>query len=172
MIGGGRHRNSIEGRFGPDMMSVFDNWDEFCGLQRASGGTDALDMSSLQTGFRSTANPPSVLTTASMQKRRAWRSLRFLRPLQSLRRALSGPFDDIPIVGTSVDWEVELVAVVGRQADNVLVEDAWSFIAGLTVGQDISDRKLQMAAADSSRSKNRIWVWPDGAVDRHPRRIR
>ena len=60
--------------------------------------------------------------------------------------SLSGPFDDIPIVGTAVDWEVELVAVVGRQADNVLVDDAWSHIVGLTVGQDISDRKLQMAA--------------------------
>ena len=38
-----------EGRFGPDMMSVFDNWDEFCAFAaNITEGTDALDMSSLQ----------------------------------------------------------------------------------------------------------------------------
>ena len=77
--------------------------------------------------------------------------------------SLSGPFDDIPIVGTAVDWEVELVAVVGRQADNVSVDDAWSHIAGLTVGQDISDRKLQMAAGRQfSLGKSRRGFGPMG----------
>ena len=33
--------------------------------------------------------------------------------------SLSGPFDDIEIVGDTVDWEVELVAVIGTRADRV-----------------------------------------------------
>ena len=50
------------------------------------------------------------------------------------------------IAGDSVDWEVELVVVIGRTADAVAEQDAWGYVAGLTVGQFISDRHLQLAA--------------------------
>jgi len=43
-----------------------------------------------------------------------------------------------------VDWEVELVVVVGRRAENVAEEHAWSHVAGVTVGQDLSERAVQM----------------------------
>jgi len=48
--------------------------------------------------------------------------------------------------GGHTDWEVELVAVIGRPAHRVSVEDALSYVAGYSVGQDISERRLQMAA--------------------------
>jgi 2-keto-4-pentenoate hydratase/2-oxohepta-3-ene-1,7-dioic acid hydratase in catechol pathway len=48
--------------------------------------------------------------------------------------------------GGHTDWEVELVAVLGRRAYQVPVEDALSYVAGYAVGQDISERTLQMAA--------------------------
>ena len=74
-----------------------------------------------------------------------------------------GPFDDIEIVGGTVDWEVELVAVIGRRADRVAEADAWSHVAGLTVGQDISDRTLQFAAgAQFSLGKSRRGYGPMG----------
>jgi 2-keto-4-pentenoate hydratase/2-oxohepta-3-ene-1,7-dioic acid hydratase in catechol pathway len=77
--------------------------------------------------------------------------------------SLAGPFDDVELVGTNVDWEVELVAVVGRRADRVAEPDAWSHIAGLTVGQDISDRDLQFAAgAQFSLGKSRRGFGPMG----------
>ncbi|MFI5045005.1 MAG: fumarylacetoacetate hydrolase family protein, partial [Acidimicrobiales bacterium] len=77
--------------------------------------------------------------------------------------SLSGPFDDIEIVGTTVDWEVELVVVIGRRADRVGEADAWDHIAGLTVGQDISDRTLQFAAgAQFSLGKSRRGFGPMG----------
>jgi 2,4-diketo-3-deoxy-L-fuconate hydrolase len=56
---------------------------------------------------------------------------------------ITGPHGDLPIPGDTVDWEVELVAVVGTQASNVSPEQAWSHIAGLTVGQDYSERRVQ-----------------------------
>ncbi|GIF62594.1 fumarylacetoacetate hydrolase [Asanoa ishikariensis] len=56
---------------------------------------------------------------------------------------ITGPHGELPIPGDTVDWEVELVAVVGRRASNVAVDDAWSYIAGLTVGQDYSERRVQ-----------------------------
>jgi hypothetical protein len=33
-----------------------------------------------------------------------------------------------------VDWEVELVVVIGVRAEHVRPGDAWSHVAGLTVG--------------------------------------
>jgi 2-keto-4-pentenoate hydratase/2-oxohepta-3-ene-1,7-dioic acid hydratase in catechol pathway len=77
--------------------------------------------------------------------------------------SLAGPFDDIEIVNGTVDWEVELVAVVGTRADRVGESDAWSHIAGLTVGQDISDRTLQFAAGSQfSLGKSRRGYGPMG----------
>jgi 2-keto-4-pentenoate hydratase/2-oxohepta-3-ene-1,7-dioic acid hydratase in catechol pathway len=59
--------------------------------------------------------------------------------------SLAGPFDDIVLSATgTVDWEVEVVAVIGREAVNVESESAWGYVAGLTAGQDISDREIQM----------------------------
>jgi 2-keto-4-pentenoate hydratase/2-oxohepta-3-ene-1,7-dioic acid hydratase in catechol pathway len=78
--------------------------------------------------------------------------------------ALSGPFDDIEVTGAgTVDWEVELVAVVGARADRVAEADAWSHVAGLTIGQDISDRTLQFAAGNQfSLGKSRRGFGPMG----------
>lgn len=53
---------------------------------------------------------------------------------------------DIPIVGSSVDWEVELVVVISDGGRNIAKEKAWDHIAGISVGQDISDRALQFAS--------------------------
>src|SRR5512135_419557 len=50
----------------------------------------------------------------------------------------------VPLPETSgmVDWEAELVAVVGRSAKNVSVDHALGYIAGYTVGNDLSARDL------------------------------
>lgn len=54
-----------------------------------------------------------------------------------------GPTDDILLATDAVDFEAELVVVMGRQADRVRAADAWDHVAGLTVGQDISARDVQ-----------------------------
>jgi 2,4-didehydro-3-deoxy-L-rhamnonate hydrolase len=58
---------------------------------------------------------------------------------------LVGPTATIELPSASVDWEVELVVVIGRTADRVSEADAWDYVAGLTVGQDISERTVQLA---------------------------
>lgn len=58
--------------------------------------------------------------------------------------AIAGPTDDVPLTGEMVDWEVEIVAVIGRTCSRVPVVGAWDVVAGLTLGQDISDRLVQM----------------------------
>lgn len=58
---------------------------------------------------------------------------------------LVGPTADVELSGDTVDWEVEIVVVVGKGGRHIAESAAWSHIAGLTLGQDISDRKVQTA---------------------------
>ena len=57
---------------------------------------------------------------------------------------LVGPNDDVVLSGPVVDWEVELVAVIGKGGKNIAESSSWSHVAGITLGQDISDRMVQM----------------------------
>ena len=57
---------------------------------------------------------------------------------------IAGPTSEIPVGSETVDWEVELVVAVGRTAHSVGAERAWDHVAGIMVGQDISDRAVQM----------------------------
>lgn len=59
--------------------------------------------------------------------------------------SLAGPVADIPIIADTVDWEVELVAVIGRAGRDIPAERAWDHMVGFCIGQDISERTLQMA---------------------------
>lgn len=45
-----------------------------------------------------------------------------------------------PLGAVQLDWEVELVAVIGRRAFRVPAADALDYVAGYTVGNDISVR--------------------------------
>jgi 2,4-diketo-3-deoxy-L-fuconate hydrolase len=59
---------------------------------------------------------------------------------------LVGPTAEVPLTSDRVDWEVEQVVVIGREASRVLASEAWDYVAGFTLGQDISDRRLQFAS--------------------------
>lgn len=58
---------------------------------------------------------------------------------------LSGPFTTVSLPpGGETDWEVELVAVIGREGSHIPLDRAWDYVAGLTIGQDISERISQL----------------------------
>jgi 2,4-didehydro-3-deoxy-L-rhamnonate hydrolase len=57
--------------------------------------------------------------------------------------SFSGPISEVVLPEGSVDWEIEVVAVIGTLARDVPVERGWDFVAGLTAGQDLSERELQ-----------------------------
>jgi 2-keto-4-pentenoate hydratase/2-oxohepta-3-ene-1,7-dioic acid hydratase in catechol pathway len=80
--------------------------------------------------------------------------------------SLSGPNDAIGLPSRNVDWEVELVVVMGLRAERVTEQDAWRYVAGLTVGQDISERALQLAgpAPQFSMGKSFPGFGPMGPV--------
>lgn len=154
-----------DGLFGADPMALYDRWDELRGFAATvTTGTGPLVGSALRNPVplpgqvfaiglnyhghaeESGAAPPEVPAVFT-----------------KFPASLAGPFDDIAIVGGSVDWEVELVAVIGRTADRAPTSEAWSHIAGVTIGQDISDRHLQFAAGSQfSLGKSRRGYGPVG----------
>jgi 2-keto-4-pentenoate hydratase/2-oxohepta-3-ene-1,7-dioic acid hydratase in catechol pathway len=56
---------------------------------------------------------------------------------------LAGPTADIVLSSNRIDWEAELVVVIGRAASGVPEAHALEYVAGYCVGQDVSDRRLQ-----------------------------
>ena len=59
---------------------------------------------------------------------------------------ITGGFTEVQLPEGNVDWEVELVLVIGLRAYRVAEWEAWSHVAGVCVGQDLSERILQRAA--------------------------
>lgn len=57
-----------------------------------------------------------------------------------------GPTAEIELRSETADWEVELVVVIGKPGRDIAAADAWDHVLGVSVGQDISDRRLQMAS--------------------------
>ena len=59
--------------------------------------------------------------------------------------ALSGPFDLIerPQGATKVDWEIELVIIIGKQAKYITEDEVEAYIAGFCTGIDVSERHFQ-----------------------------
>jgi 2,4-didehydro-3-deoxy-L-rhamnonate hydrolase len=153
------------GRFGPDPMSAFDDWDAFVELAAGvTAPTGTLDESTLANPV---PRPRQVFAIGLNYRSHAEESGMQIPDVPAtftkFPASLAGPFDDIEIVGESVDWEVELVVVIGRRADRVAESDGWRHVAGLTVGQDISDRRLQFAAgAQFSLGKSRRGYGPMG----------
>lgn len=61
------------------------------------------------------------------------------------QNCLAGSTAVIELGSDTVDWEVELVVVIGKGGRHIPAADAWSHVAGLTIGQDVSDRVVQFA---------------------------
>ena len=59
--------------------------------------------------------------------------------------SLTGPITTVVLpAGGKTDGEVELVTIIGKEASHVAEADAWDHIAGVTVGNDISERVVQL----------------------------
>ncbi|MEZ5229911.1 MAG: fumarylacetoacetate hydrolase family protein, partial [Acidimicrobiales bacterium] len=59
---------------------------------------------------------------------------------------LVGPTADVELRSNGVDYEGELVVVIGEGGRDIPVERAWQHVVGVMVGQDVSDRPQQFAA--------------------------
>ncbi|CAI7565199.1 unnamed protein product [Penicillium discolor] len=69
----------------------------------------------------------------------------FYKPVTSI----SGPVDDIPVAqlaqeGEGLDYECELVAIIGKEATDVPESKALDYVLGYAVGNDVSHRDWQI----------------------------
>lgn len=157
------HRAS-GGAIGPDVASCYERWDDLRALHR-SGPTPT---GPLVEGLLGCPVAPRQVFAIGLNYRSHAEESGMAVPevpatFTKFPACLSGPFDDIGIVGDTVDWEVELVAVIGRHADRVAEAVGWSHVAGVAVGQDVSDRALQFAAGSQfSLGKSRRGFGPIG----------
>ncbi|MFI5040874.1 MAG: fumarylacetoacetate hydrolase family protein [Acidimicrobiales bacterium] len=153
------------GRFGPDPKSIYADWGAFTDFARTvTTSTGPLAENLLRNPVPA---PQQVFAIGLNYRSHAEESGLALPNVPAtftkFPACLAGPFDDVEIQADTVDWEVELVAVIGSRADRIDEADAWAHVAGLTVGQDISDRTLQFAAGSQfSLGKSRRGYGPMG----------
>jgi 2-keto-4-pentenoate hydratase/2-oxohepta-3-ene-1,7-dioic acid hydratase in catechol pathway len=137
------------GRFG-SFESIFSRWEDFCAWARgidpvaivpapdAFGPAVPRPRQVIGVGFNYAAHVGEAAalvdgTTANMLP------LVFAK----LPTSITGPTGEIALPDNRTDYEVELVVAIGTRADQVAAADAWSHVAGLMVGQDISSRGVQ-----------------------------
>jgi 2-keto-4-pentenoate hydratase/2-oxohepta-3-ene-1,7-dioic acid hydratase in catechol pathway len=68
----------------------------------------------------------------------------------------------IPPVARSVDWEGELAVVMGRRAKGVKAADALRYVAGYTVMNDVSERRLLIKPRSETRPRDEWFDWLNG----------
>ncbi|MEO7844407.1 MAG: fumarylacetoacetate hydrolase family protein [Nocardioides sp.] len=140
------------GEFGPGLDSVYDAWSAFAGWA-GSVDTDTQEGVTFDRSQLGSPSPsPRQVVAIGLNYSEHAAESGFAVPdtlpptFTKFVSAITGPDSvvELPPKGNT-DWEVELVAVIGRIAQNVTEGDAWDYVAGLTVGQDISERITQAA---------------------------
>jgi len=155
------------GRFGSDPMGLFPVWDDVraWGAERGASGGGPLDGATLGAPV---PRPWQVFAIGLNYRAHALEGP-FGVPDQpavftKFPGCISGAKDAVRIPAETTDYEVELVVVIGRRAYEVAADDAWSHVAGLMIGQDISERTMQRAgtAPQFGLAKSYVGFGPTG----------
>ncbi|AEY92613.1 fumarylacetoacetate hydrolase family [Streptomyces hygroscopicus subsp. jinggangensis 5008] len=152
LLKGGRAvdvHDASDGRFPSDPQAVYERWDEFRAWADA-GTVPGLPYDPADLGAPAPA--PRQLFAIGLNYREHVDEAGFTAPegmppvFTKFASSITGPLTDVVLPeGGHTDWEVELVVVIGRTARRVPEAEAWDHVAGLTVGQDLSERVLQMS---------------------------
>lgn len=80
--------------------------------------------------------------------------------------AIASHGEDIakPLDGVQIDYECELVIVIGKTAKNISVEEALDYVFGYTIGNDLSVRDLQFRSGQWLLGKSLDKFAPIGPV--------
>ena len=149
-IGGGIDvERASGGRFSAEPQAVFARWADFrtWAARAPHGATEPIDDAALGAP----APRPVQVFGIGMNYRDHAREAGLPIPdrpatFTKFPTCLTGPYADVLLPPGAVDWEVELVVVMGVRAHRVTEAEAWDHVAGLTVGQDVSERMLQWGA--------------------------
>ena len=139
------------GAFGPDPQRVFDRWPELVEWVRAHSGLVAgADARPYRDAELEAPVPaPRQVFAIGLNYRAHAAEAGMTLPegdpvvFAKFSSSIAGPNAVVELPSEAVDFEAELVVVIGRRAHRVDRSSGWSHVAGLTVGQDISERLVQ-----------------------------
>jgi 2-keto-4-pentenoate hydratase/2-oxohepta-3-ene-1,7-dioic acid hydratase in catechol pathway len=140
-----------QGAFGPDIQAVYDQWPQFAAwAQRRTRPGLAEDVPEDTATIGPPSPRPRQVFAIGLNYRDHADEARLDAPetpavFTKFPTCLTGPYSDLPLPGDYVDWEAELVVTIGHHAWRVSPDDGWSYVAGLSVGQDYSERAIQLA---------------------------
>jgi 2-keto-4-pentenoate hydratase/2-oxohepta-3-ene-1,7-dioic acid hydratase in catechol pathway len=136
-----------KGSLPSDPMACFARWDDVRALAKSIVVTSEAPQAILNTLDCPVPRPRQMFAVGINYRKHAEEMGSTLpnSPLTfaKFQSSLNAPGGDIPIVGNTCDYESEVVVVISVGGRNIAESDAWNHIAGLCVGQDISDRQLQ-----------------------------
>ena len=142
-----------------DMIGLITAWGEVSGKVRAVKPTGDYKLSEVKV-LAPVPRPGKVLGIglnyadhiAEAGMKRPEHQLWFAKAVT----AVNGPFDAIlrPVVSTALDYEAELVFVVGKRCRHVPVERAHEAIFGYCAGNDVSVRDWQMRTSQFTLGKS------------------
>jgi 2-keto-4-pentenoate hydratase/2-oxohepta-3-ene-1,7-dioic acid hydratase in catechol pathway len=141
------------GRFAADPHEVYPRWDQFRAWASnfETGPAPSFDESVEVPGtFEAPSPRPRQVFAIGLNYRDHAAEAGLGAPdspptFTKFPSCITGPVTTLALPSANVDWEVELVAVIGRRTERVSAEAAWDHVAGLTVGQDYSERVVQTA---------------------------
>ena len=138
------------GQFGPDAVSVYERWAEFAAWAASAELPDAEPFT--PAALNSPSPAPRQVFGIGLNYSDHVAESGMARPetappvFTKFPSCITGPYADITLPpGGHTDWEVELVVIIGLAAARVPARFAWAHVAGLSVGQDVSERILQLA---------------------------
>jgi 2,4-didehydro-3-deoxy-L-rhamnonate hydrolase len=143
------------GRFGPDPQAVYEQWQAFRewaeqAPSQAAVSTDyAVPVDDSALG--APAPRPAQVFAIGLNYRDHAAEAGLDVPASpatftKFPTCLTGPFAEVVLPSEYADWEVELVVVVGVRAYRASASRGWDHVAGVTVGQDLSERVVQMSS--------------------------
>lgn len=156
-----------DGRFGPDPQSLFEDWEAFVAWARsvALEGGEAFDHEALGAPVPAPRQVFAIgLNYAEHAAEAGYPPDAMPVTFTKFPSSIVGPDAVVALPEGNVDWEVELVVVIGRAAYQVDRDSAWNHVAGLTIGQDLSERitQLQGSAPQFSLGKSFPGFGPTG----------
>jgi 2-keto-4-pentenoate hydratase/2-oxohepta-3-ene-1,7-dioic acid hydratase in catechol pathway len=135
-----------EGRFGPAPLSIYEQWDDFTSW--AKGADFAASTSFSADDLLAPVPNPGQIFAIGLNYRDHADESKIAYPddivvFTKFASSLAGPNVTVDLPSDNVDWETELVVVIGTTAHRVDEAGARAAIAGYAVGQDYSERVVQ-----------------------------
>jgi 2-keto-4-pentenoate hydratase/2-oxohepta-3-ene-1,7-dioic acid hydratase in catechol pathway len=141
---------SSGGRFSSDPARVYEQWTQFVEWARTQDVSGGEPVVAERLGAPS-PRPYQVFGIGVNYRTHAeevgWPIPEVPLVFTKFPSSVAGPFGEIELSGPRVDWEVEVVVVIGEGGRRIPASEAWKHVAGITAGQDVSDRDTQQLPA-------------------------